>query len=172
MGVAVPKDAEVGMKITLSSYPGGVMASGTVDAPWAGECRRCGGPVSGQLQVAVRERYVESGGSGTSSSSPASPSPASADDEDAYPMTDDTLDLEPLARDAILLELPLAPLCRDDCLGLCPVCGANRNDEPCACEQPPDPRWSALDVLRDAEGDAEGDGEGGEEGNGEPISGA
>jgi uncharacterized protein len=134
MGSAVPEGAEVSVEVTLSSYPGGVMASGTVEAPWTGECRRCGGPVGGEVRAAVRERYVSDGDT--------------EGDDEAYPLTDDELDLEPLARDAVLLELPLAPLCADDCLGLCPQCGVNRNEETCACEQPADPRWSALDALR------------------------
>ena len=70
-------------------------------------------------------------------------------DEEAYPLRGDELDLEPLARDAVILELPLAPLCSEGCLGLCPTCGANRNTEPCACAPPSDPRWSALDALRE-----------------------
>jgi uncharacterized protein len=59
------------------------------------------------------------------------------------------LDLESLARDAVMLELPLAPLCSEDCLGLCPQCGANRNETSCTCVIAGDPRWSALDALRD-----------------------
>ena len=50
-----------------------------------------------------------------------------------YPLPGDELDLEPLAHDACILELPLAPLCGEDCLGLCPECGVNRNLEPCSC---------------------------------------
>ena len=72
-------------------------------------------------------------------------------DDEAYPLAGDELDLEPLARDAVLLELPLAPLCTEDCQGLCPTCGANRNTESCDCAPPADPRWAALDVLRDAD---------------------
>jgi uncharacterized protein len=135
MGSAVPEGAEVSVEVTLSSYPGGVMASGTVEAPWTGECRRCGGPVAGEIRAEVRERYVAE-------------TEADIDDE-AYPIADDQLDLEPLARDAVLLELPLAPLCTPDCQGLCPHCGINRNEETCTCERPADPRWSALDALRD-----------------------
>jgi uncharacterized protein len=51
-------------------------------------------------------------------------------------------------RDAIVLELPMAPLCRDDCRGLCPQCGADRNEADCGCVAPADPRWANLDVLR------------------------
>lgn len=135
MGSAVPEGAEVSVAVTLSSYPGGVMASGTVEAPWTGECRRCGGPVAGEVRTEVRERYVAEGGTDV--------------DDEAYPLANNELDLEPLARDAVLLELPLAPLCAPDCQGLCPQCGINRNEEECTCEQPVDPRWSALDALRD-----------------------
>ena len=63
----------------------------------------------------MRERFAPAGGTDR--------------DEEAYPLAGDELDLEPLARDAVLLELPLAPLCAEDCPGLCPTCGANRNTE-------------------------------------------
>lgn len=136
VSVVVPEGGEVAVDVTLSSYPEGIMAQGTVTAPWVGECRRCGGPVAGQLAVDVRERYAPAG---------------SADDE-AYPLADDVVDLEPLARDAVLLDLPLAPLCSEGCLGLCPQCGVNRNVEECRCQALRDPRWAGLDVLRDEGG--------------------
>jgi uncharacterized protein len=125
----------VGLDLTLTSYPGGITAEGTVTAPWVGECRRCGGPAEGMVVSEVKERYAAAGGT--------------EGDEEAYPLTGDELDLEPLARDAVLLELPLAPLCRPDCQGLCPSCGTNWNDGPCDCQPPGDPRWAALDSLRD-----------------------
>jgi uncharacterized protein len=134
VAVAVPAGSPVVADLTLSSYPGGVMAVGVVSAPWIGECRRCGGPVEGTVAARVREHYA--------------PTEAAGDDEDAYPLDGDELDLEPLARDAVLLDLPLAPLCSEGCLGLCPQCGANRNLADCACVTPGDPRWSALDGLR------------------------
>jgi uncharacterized protein len=146
VSVEVPEGAEVDARVTLSSYPGGVMATGRVSAPWQGECRRCGGVVTGAVEAEVRERYVIEGTEGRPG--------VSADEDDAYVLADDILDLEPLARDAVLLELPLAPLCKEDCLGLCPQCGTNLNLESCSCAPPADPRWSALDALRDAEGPA------------------
>jgi uncharacterized protein len=60
-----------------------------------------------------------------------------------YPVEPDWLDLEPLVHDACILELPLAPLCREDCKGLCPECGVNRNSETCSCLVPTDPNGSA-----------------------------
>jgi len=68
---------------------------------------------------------------------------------ETYPIHGDHIDLEPMAREAVVLGLPLAPLCRPDCKGLCPSCGADLNQGPCGC--PPaaaDPRWAALDALR------------------------
>lgn len=108
---------------------------GTVRAPWVGECRRCLGTVVGELEAVVdHELFVED------------------PDELSYLLSDDEIDLEPLARDAVLLELPLAPLCREDCLGLCATCGADLNEGECGCRPPRDPRWAALDQLRDSEG--------------------
>ncbi|HUO47444.1 MAG TPA: DUF177 domain-containing protein [Acidimicrobiales bacterium] len=127
----VPEGADASATVTLESVAGGVSVVGVVDAPWAGECRRCLRPTSGQVHVAVRELYTPGG-----------------DGEDTYPLRDDEIDLEPLVRDAVLLELPVTSLCRPDCRGLCPACGADWNEGPCGCEAPADPRWAALDVLR------------------------
>jgi uncharacterized protein len=132
----VPDTAEAWADVTLQSFDGGVMAVGTVGAPWIGLCRRCTAPVGGELRIDVRERFTEPG-----------PPDDPADDE-AYPIVDDRLDLRPMVRDAVVLELPLAPLCRHDCRGLCPQCGADRNEEECGCVAPADPRWANLGVLR------------------------
>ena len=66
------------------------------------------------------------------------------------PLTsDDIVDLTPEIRESILLEIPQKPLCRDDCKGLCPVCGIDRNKQTCNCDQSAsDLRWSGLDQLR------------------------
>ena len=65
-------------------------------------------------------------------------------------VVDDRLDLSAWARDAIALELPEQILCRADCAGLCPVCGLDLNREPHEhVQESHDPRWSALEDLRD-----------------------
>jgi uncharacterized protein len=135
VGSEVPPEACIEADVTLTSMLGGIEVTGTVTAPWSGECRRCLEGASGTMSLAVRELYTDDG-----------------DGEDTYPLRDGDLDLEPLVRDAVLLELPLVPLCRPDCLGLCPRCGANRNEEPCSCTEEGDPRWAALDVLRVPDG--------------------
>jgi uncharacterized protein len=128
----VPLGAEAECDVTLRPFSGGIDAEGTVRAPWEGLCRRCTVPVSGELVVAVHERFGDG--------------PVSEDE--MYPITDNTIDLGPLVRDAIVLELPMAPLCRTDCRGLCPQCGADRNEGECGCVAPRDSRWANLDVLR------------------------
>jgi len=131
----VPDRAEVVVEAELEPVHGGIMVTATVEAPWEGECRRCLGRAEGALAVEVRELY-ERHSSG----------------EETYPFDGDQLDLEPLARDAVLLELPQAPLCFEGCLGLCPSCGADLNRSPCQCPPPSDPRWATLDSLRSQPG--------------------
>jgi len=122
---------------------GGVMVSGTVRFSWRAECRRCLSPAAGTGTASVRELFVVDG-----------------DPETTYSMTPDVLDLEPLARDAVLLELPLAPVCRPDCKGLCPTCGQDLNLSGCDCsEGERDPRWRALDVLLRPDGGVTGGGQ-------------
>jgi uncharacterized protein len=131
----VPAGAEVEADVELVSFEGGIEAEGMVRAPWVGICRRCAEPVEGELEIPVHERFADAAVAGPS-------------DEDFYPIDLDAIDLAPLVRDAVVLELPMAPLCKEDCAGLCPQCGANRNEGDCACVAPRDPRWANLDVLR------------------------
>lgn len=110
----VPEGSPVEVDLVLESAHEGVMVSGTVHARFVGECRRCLEEASGALDVKVRELCVES-----------------ADDETTYPIEGEEVDLGAIVHDACILDLPLAPLCREDCRGLCPECGANRNSETC-----------------------------------------
>ena len=128
----VEADDEVSVAVTLEAVSEGILVSGSVSAPWHGECRRCLTALSGAARAEVRELYE-----------------AHAREGETYPLRHEQVDLEPLAREALLLELPLAPLCRADCLGICPTCGADLNDGPCGCVPAArDPRWAALDDLR------------------------
>ena len=137
---SVPEGADAICEVTLESFTGGVMVTGTVTAPWRGMCRRCAEPVGGMLRVDVRERFCEPGARY-----------GDPDDEEAYPIVEDELDLSPMVRDAVVLELPLAPLCRPDCRGLCTRCGTDLNEGSCECVATRDPRWANLDVLRSAQ---------------------
>jgi len=128
----VPAGAPIDVDLELESLTDGVVVTGQVSAPWEAACRRCLGPAHGRLDVTVRELYQ---------SEPQS--------DEAFAIDGEVLDLEPLVREAVLLELPLAPLCRADCAGLCPDCGADRNDVDCGHQlEVHDPRWDVLDDLR------------------------
>jgi uncharacterized protein len=126
-------EAPVSVAVRLQSFSGGLRVTGALEAPWHGVCRRCSVPVLGLSQVRVAERFVDERGPG---------------DDEAYLVENDFVDLAPMVHDAILLDLPLAPLCREDCRGLCPTCGADWNEESCDCPAPLDPRWATLDELR------------------------
>ena len=130
-GSQVTGGTPVAVSAVLESVHGGILVTGAVHASWEGECRRCLEPAHGELRTEVRELCVEGG-----------------DLETTYGLSADELDLEPIAHDACILELPLAPLCIEGCLGLCPECGANRNLERCSCGPAPDPRWGPLVLLR------------------------
>lgn len=129
---AVPEGRDVEVEARLEAVGDGVMVTAVVRAPWEGTCRRCLAPASGLITSQAREFYGDEG-----------------DPELVYPLHGQQLDLELLARDAILLGLPQVPLCRPDCAGLCPMCGTDRNIGGCDCgRQAGDPRWAALDQLR------------------------
>jgi uncharacterized protein len=168
-GSVVPASAEAVAVAVLDSILGGIEVAADIRAPWHGECRRCLRPLTGELHCEVRELYrardgdAGKGGSGHAGHGKHDHHRAGGSgpggghghrdpdlDEETYPLEGDQLDLRPLVRDALLLELPLAPLCRQDCCGLCTQCGADLNSGPCDCLPAPDPRWGALDVLRGA----------------------
>jgi uncharacterized protein len=138
VGSVVPASAEVVADLRLDSISGGIEVTASILAPWQGECRRCLRPIEGELRCEVRELFR-----------PRADHEAPDADEETYPLGADHLDLRPLVRDVLLLELPLAPLCREDCCGLCPTCGADLNLGTCECATvAADPRWEALDSLR------------------------
>lgn len=100
-----------------------------------GPCHRCLGDAVLDVPIHVREYQAES-----------------PDDEElATPyLVDDQLDVSAMARDAVALALPDKILCRPDCAGICAECGKSLNDEPHEHEVAgTDPRWAALDALRD-----------------------
>ena len=128
----VPDGGAVEADVVLEAMTDGRMTvTGRLTAPWTGECRRCLEAVVGDVVVDVQEVFE----------------PDPADDAETYPLDGDTLDLEPMVRDAVLLALPLAPLCREGCTGPDP------DDHPVSVEgdevdRGEDPRWAALKQLR------------------------
>jgi uncharacterized protein len=131
-GSEVLPTSDLTVEVTMEALEGAIAVRGVVSAPWVGECRRCLKPIRGELRAEVEELFVRD-----------------AEEGETYPIEGDQIDLTAMAREAVVLALPNAPLCRENCLGLCPDCGADLNDGPCACPAAPtDSRWSALDAMR------------------------
>jgi uncharacterized protein len=123
------------LDLRMEAVVEGVLVSGTVTAPVTGECGRCLDPVSDEITVGVQELFAY----------PDSTTDISADADEVRRMSGDLLDLEPVVRDAVVLGLPLSPLCRADCRGLCATCGARWDDLPADhTHETTDPRWAAL----------------------------
>jgi uncharacterized protein len=146
---SIPAGSELVLDLRLESVMEGVLVSGTVGATMNGECGRCLDPVTARLEVEIQElySYPESGPYGGGSRA----SGGRSDDDDELPsLVDDLIDLEPVLRDALVLALPMSPLCREDCPGLCPECGEHLADLPKDhSHDAVDPRWAALAGLRD-----------------------
>jgi uncharacterized protein len=124
--------APVAIRLHLESLTDGVVVRGSVEIDWTNLCRRCASPATGHLVCDVHELYQEV-----------------VTDPEAFQLVGDQLDLVPMVREIIVLDTPLSPLCRPDCGGLCPHCGADQNVEPCSCTLvDDDPRWAALEQLR------------------------
>ncbi len=118
-----------------------VIVTGQVEARVELDCGRCLALITENVQADLREVYHLVDG----------PPPFRADEDEGMHFVNrraPRVDLAPAVREQILLELPLKPLCRPDCRGLCPECGASLNDGPCGCEaRPSDPRWGMLASL-------------------------
>lgn len=133
--LGVPEGSAIELDIRLEAVVEGVLATAKTRVQLAGECVRCLEPIERELDVEFQELFAYTD--------------SEVEDDEASRLEGDLLDLEPELRDAVLLALPFQPLCRDDCPGLCPECGARLADEPDhRHEENVDPRWSALAELR------------------------
>ncbi|HEY8471309.1 MAG TPA: YceD family protein [Natronosporangium sp.] len=137
--IGMPVGTELRLDLRLESVSEGVLVSGTVTGPVAGECSRCLRPIGNELAVTVQELFAY----------PDSTTDATTEQDEVGRLQGDLIDLEPTVRDAVVLALPNSPLCRDDCPGLCPGCGAHWDDLPAdhGHEAQADPRWAALKKL-------------------------
>lgn len=121
----VPDDEPVVLDLVLERVPEGIVSRGTITAHWQAECSICLAELDEDLTVTVNELFE--------------PEPVEGE---TYPLEGHELDLEQLVRDAILLELPLAPTCDSVGRGPCSTELAAAHEPP-----PPDPRWSVLSEL-------------------------
>lgn len=126
---------QISLRLTLESISTGISATGELSVDWHGTCRRCLDDVDGRLVADFSELFAVNPVEG-----------------ETYSIGRDEIDVAELARDAVMMALPTAPLCREDCAGPStdrfPV--TVEIDEPAEpAEAPLDPRWAALDVLRE-----------------------
>jgi len=132
--IGVPPGSPVELDVRLESVVEGVLVTGTATVAVRGQCVRCLTEISDELEVDVQELFVHEG--------------SEAAEDEASRLAGDLIDLEPLLRDEVVLDLPFQPVCREDCAGLCVECGANLNDDPeHAHGAATDPRWDALRAL-------------------------
>jgi uncharacterized protein len=142
MSIGVPEGSEIELDLRLESVIDGVLVSGTALVQLTGECSRCLDPISDELEVDIQELYVYE--ETDSRGRPVARNEQDDEDDEQYHVVEEHLDLEPVLRDAVVLDLPLAPVCRDDCPGLCPQCGFRLEDDPAHQHDLIDPRWAAL----------------------------
>jgi uncharacterized protein len=133
------------LDLHLDSVVEGILVRGDIAVSLTLPCARCLAPQHADRALEVAELFLDP--------------TKREDDEDedpGYELLDDrtAIDLSTMVRDAVVIDLPTRVLCREDCAGLCPVCGADRNTEACGhgAESTPDPRWAKLadlDLPRD-----------------------
>jgi uncharacterized protein len=142
--VRVPADTPVTLDFRLESVLDGVLVSGSVRADVDAECGRCLEPVRTAVDVDIQELFAYD---------------PDQQDDDVAAMEGDFIDIEPVVRDAVVLALPLNPVCSEDCPGLCAGCGGALRDLPDDHRHDEiDPRWAALAAIEPALDDNGGDG--------------
>lgn len=133
--LAVPAGAEVDLDLRLESVAEGVLVSGTAATTAVGQCARCLIEVTEPVVAGIRELFAY----------PDSATAATTEEDEIPLLSDDRIDLEQVVRDEIVTALPMAPLCRPNCRGLCVDCGGRFDDlEPDHSHEILDPRWAAL----------------------------
>ncbi len=139
--VGIPEGSEIELDLRLESVLDGVLVSGSAHGRARGECVRCLDAVEVPIDASITELYAYPGHTLGGDLD---------EDDEVRELQDDLIDLEPALRDAVVPALPYRPLCREDCPGLCPECGARLADDPGHGHRRIDPRWEALAGLEQA----------------------
>ncbi|MFT3662803.1 MAG: DUF177 domain-containing protein [Gordonia sp. (in: high G+C Gram-positive bacteria)] len=133
--IGIPAGGGIDVDLRLESVSEGVLVTGTVRAATEGQCGRCLEPVLGDVDLFLTELFAY----------PDSETEQTTDEEDVFRLVDDAVDLEQVIIDAVGTELPLSPVCDDECEGLCTECGVRLADaEPDHGHESIDPRWAGL----------------------------
>lgn len=128
------------LEAELAAHADGDVAvvEGMLDLPVTMVCSRCLGPVQERLSIPFREQFTEESASAQDGEEP----------DDLHRIHEDSVDLNPYVEEAVWMALPYIPLCKEDCAGLCPECGTNRNERDCGCSlERIDPRLAGLAGL-------------------------
>jgi uncharacterized protein len=133
--IGIQAGADIKLELRFESVIEGVLVSGDVIANATGQCSRCLDPIAFDVTVPVQELYENE--------------ESENEDDETLKLEGDYLDLEPVVRDALVLSLPLAPLCDEECLGLCSECGIKLSEAPDHQHESVDSRWQALKGLLD-----------------------
>lgn len=142
--LAIEAGAPLDLDLRLESVSEGVLISGTVHGPTRGECSRCLGPVTGDVEIALTELFAY----------PDSLTESTTEEDEVGHVIDHTVNLEQPIIDAVGLALPFVPLCQEDCPGLCPQCGvALASAGPDHGHEQIDPRWAKLTGLLPPDGE-------------------
>jgi uncharacterized protein len=133
--IGVPEGGDVHVRVRLESVMEGVLVTGDLTVPVTGSCARCLEPIEDSMHFDLQELYAYEG----------STTEATSEEDEVRRIDGDYLDLAPLARDTVVLNLPLAPVCTEDCAGLCVDCGQRLDDLPADHHhETVDARWAAL----------------------------
>ena len=139
-------DEDLLLDVRLESVVEGVLATGRVSGTVVGQCARCLDSIEVEVDADFQELFYYSLEDLTAEEA-----------EEAMLVVEEQVSVESPAHDAVMLELPLQPLCEDDCLGLCAECGARLADDPEHHHESVDPRWAALSGLVAKGGDPDAD---------------
>jgi len=128
--------------VRLMKTDRGILLKGTFNASLFLLCGRCLSDFSYPLTIKIEEEYfpVMDVNTGVMLPAPEEPGSFTIDDHNI-------MDLSEAIRQYTLMALPIKPLCRQDCSGLCPTCGTNLNEKKCNCTPETDPRWEKLNTL-------------------------
>jgi uncharacterized protein len=153
----VPAGTDLHLDVRFEAVTEGVLVTGSATAPLAGECARCLEPLASSVTASFTELYLypydkhdRHDKRDKHDKHDRFDENEEQDEEELY-LDGDLLDLEPALRDAVVLALPMSPLCREDCPGLCVECGVPLADAgpDHGHEERPDPRWAGLKQFND-----------------------
>ena len=135
-------------KVRLLRTDRSILVKGTLDTGVELTCSRCLSPFNYSLTINIEEEYYPTTDVDTGAAMPVPDEPGCFTIDENH-----VLDLTEAVRQYALLAIPMKPLCREDCAGLCSYCGHNLNRGPCGCSpQGADPRWSELSKLQKKKG--------------------